>query len=227
MKSYVLSLLVLVALLAGCSTQVTPTPGPTATPIYTPTLSQTSSPTPTATPGKTLQWPNPPSMAIDQNKQYVATIKTNYGDIVVQLLPKDAPVTVNNFVFLARQGFYDGVKFHRIVKGFVIQSGDPTGTGSGGPGYKFADEEVTRNYVPGTLAMANSGPNTNGSQFFITLVDLSGQLPKKYTIFGLVSSGFDVVQNIGNVPVKANPLTGEISVPTVNVYISTISIEEK
>ena len=166
-------------------------------------------------------------MTIDQNKQYVATIKTNYGDIVVQLYPEDAPLTVNNFVFLARQGFYDGVKFHRVVKNFVIQSGDPTGTGSGGPGYKFVDEKVARDYVPGTLAMANSGPNTNGSQFFITLVDLSGQLPKKYTIFGIVSSGFDVVQRIGNVSVKANPLTGEISLPTVNVYINSISIEEQ
>lgn len=209
MKRYGLLLLVLVALLAGCSTQVTPTP------------------THTPTEGKIIQWPNPPPMTIDQNKQYVATIKTNYGDIVVQLFPKDAPLTVNNFVFLARQGFYDGVKFHRVAKGFVIQSGDPTGTGSGGPGYEFADETVTRDYVPGTLAMANSGPNTNGSQFFITLVDLSGQLPKKYTIFGLVSSGFDVVQKIGNVPVKANPLTGEMSLPTVDVYINSISIEEK
>jgi len=175
-----------------------------------------------------MQWPNPPPMTIDQNKQYVATIKTNYGDIVVQLFPKDAPLAVNNFVFLARQGFYDGVKFHRVMKGFVIQSGDPTGTGTGGPGYKFADEVVTRDYVPGTLAMANSGTNTNGSQFFITLADLRGQLLKKYTIFGLVSSGFDVVQNIGNVPVKANPLIpGEMSVPTVDVHIITISIEEK
>ncbi len=209
MKRYGLLLLVLVALLAGCSTQVTPTP------------------TPTPTAGKIMQWPNPPPMTIDQNKQYVATIKTNYGDIVVQLFPKDAPLAVNNFVFLTRQGFYDGVKFHRVVQGFVIQSGDPTGTGSGGPGYEFADETVTRDYVPGTLAMANAGPNTNGSQFFITLVDLSGQLPKKYTIFGLVSSGFDVVQKIGNVPVEANPLTGELSLPTVDVYINSISIEEK
>ena len=174
-----------------------------------------------------MQWPNSPPMTIDQNKQYAATIKTNYGDIVVQLFPKDAPLTVNNFVFLARQGFYDGVKFHRIVKGFVIQSGDPTGTGSGGPGYKFADEKVTRDYVTGTMAMANSGTNTNGSQFFITLADLSGQLPKQYTIFGLVSSGFDIVQKIGNVPVKANPRSGEISIPTVDVYINSISIEEK
>jgi len=227
MRKFSILLLALVALLVGAcsSTTGTPTPTPALTPAPTPVLTPT--PTPTPTEGKTMQWPNPPPMTIDQNKQYAATIKTNYGDIVVQLFPKDAPLTVNNFVFLARQGFYDGVKFHRIVKGFVIQSGDPTGTGSGGPGYKFADEKVTRDYVTGTLAMANSGPNTNGSQFFITLVDLSGQLPKKYTIFGLVSSGFDVVQNIGNVPVKANPLTGELSLPTVDVYINSISIEEK
>ena len=227
MRKFSILLLALVALLVGAcsSTTGTPTPTPALTPAPTPVLTPT--PTPTPTEGKTMQWPNSPPMTIDQNKQYAATIKTNYGDIVVQLFPKDAPLTVNNFVFLARQGFYDGVKFHRIVKGFVIQSGDPTGTGSGGPGYKFADEKVTRDYVTGTLAMANSGLNTNGSQFFITLVDLSGQLPKKYTIFGLVSSGFDVVQKIGNVPVKANPLSGEISIPTVDVYINSISIEEK
>lgn len=163
-------------------------------------------------------------MAIDQNKEYTATIKTNYGDIVVQLFPKDAPVTVNNFVFLAREGFYDGVKFHRVVKGFVIQSGDPTGTGSGGPGYEFDDEPVTRDYVKGTLAMANSGPDTNGSQFFITLTNLTYSLPKNYTIFGLVTSGFEIVQNIGNVPVKV--VNNEASSPTVDVHIDTITITE-
>ena len=137
----------------------------------------------------------PPPMTIDQNKTYTATIKTNYGDIVIQLLPKEAPLAVNNFVFLARAGFYDGVKFHRVIKGFMIQSGDPTGTGRGGPGYKFADElPTTRDYVQGTLAMANSGYNTNGSQFFITLADLSYSLPKLYTIFGVVTGGMDVVQ---------------------------------
>jgi cyclophilin family peptidyl-prolyl cis-trans isomerase len=177
--------------------------------------------------GKSMQWSSPPPMSIDQSKEYQATIKTNLGDIVVELFPKDAPLAVNNFVFLARQGFYDGVKFHRVVKGFVIQGGDPTGTGTGGPGYKFADEPVTRDYIAGTLAMANAGPNTNGSQFFITLVDLSGQLPKNYTIFGQVTSGFDVVQEIGNVPVKANPQGGEPSLPTVDVHIDSIIIEEK
>ncbi len=165
-------------------------------------------------------------MVIDQNKEYTATIKTNLGDIVIQLFPKDAPIAVNNFVFLARQGFYDEVKFHRVAKGFVIQGGDPTGTGTGGPGYAFSDEKVMRDYVAGTLAMANAGPNTNGSQFFITLVDLSGTLPKNYTIFGLVTDGFDIVQKIGDVSVKAAP-TGEISMPTVDVHINSISIEEK
>ena len=167
-----------------------------------------------------MQWSSPPPMTIDQNKQYTATIKTNYGDIVLQLFPKDAPVTVNNFVFLARQGFYNGVKFHRVVKGFVIQGGDPTGTGAGGPGYKFADEKVTKDYVAGTLAMANAGSDTNGSQFFITLADVSGSLPKKYTIFGQVTSGFDVVQKIGDVPVYG-------SSPTKDVLIDSITIEEK
>jgi cyclophilin family peptidyl-prolyl cis-trans isomerase len=159
-------------------------------------------------------------MTIDQNKQYTATIKTNYGDIVLQLFPKDAPVTVNNFVFLARQGFYNGVKFHRVVKGFVIQGGDPTGTGASGPGYRFADEKVTKDYVAGTLAMANAGSDTNGSQFFITLADVSGSLPKKYTIFGQVTSGFDVVQKIGDVPVYG-------SSPTKDVLIDSITIKEK
>jgi len=174
-----------------------------------------------------MQWSSPPPMTIDQNKQYTATIKTNYGDIEVQLFPKDAPVTVNNFVFLDRQGFYNGVKFHRVVKGFVIQGGDPTGTGAGGPGYRFADEKISKDYVAGTLAMANAGADTNGSQFFITLADLSGRLPKNYTIFGQVTAGLDVVKNIGNVPVKAKVPGAEVSSPTVDVHIDSITIQEK
>jgi cyclophilin family peptidyl-prolyl cis-trans isomerase len=166
-------------------------------------------------------------MTIDQAGEYAATIKTNFGEIEVQLFPQDAPLAVNNFVFLARQGFYDGVKFHRVAKGFVIQGGDPTGTGAGGPGYEFADEEVTRDYVAGVLAMANGGPNTNGSQFFITLADLSSRLPKNYTLFGQVTGGFDVVQKIEDVPVIASAaLGGELSSPTVDVHIDTITIEE-
>lgn len=116
--------------------------------------------------------------------------------------------------------------FHRVVKGFVIQGGDPQGDGSGGPGYKFPDEEVTRNYLIGTLAMANSGPNTNGSQFFITLADLTGKLPKQYTIFGQVIKGYDILQKIGGVPVKASS-AGEVSTPTTDVLITHIAIEEK
>jgi cyclophilin family peptidyl-prolyl cis-trans isomerase len=174
-----------------------------------------------------MQWSSPPPMTIDQNKQYTATIKTNYGDIEVQLFPKDAPVTVNNFVFLARQDFYNGVKFHRVVKGFVIQGGDPTGTGAGGPGYRFADEEISKDYVAGTLSMANAGADTNGSQFFITLSDLSGSLPKKYTIFGQVTDGLDVVKNIGNVPVQAKVPGAEVSSPTADVHIDSITIQEK
>ena len=168
----------------------------------------------------------PPAMTIDQNKTYTATIKTNYGDIIIQLLPKEAPIAVNNFIFLSRAGFYDGVKFHRVIKGFMIQSGDPTDTGRGGPGYKFADElPTTRDYVQGTLAMANSGYNTNGSQFFITLANLRYSLPKLYTIFGLVTGGMDVVTKIGNVPVKT--ANGELSSPTVDVHIDTITIIEQ
>jgi cyclophilin family peptidyl-prolyl cis-trans isomerase len=137
----------------------------------------------------------PPQMQIETNRTYHATIKTNKGDIHLQLNPAEAPMTVNSFIALARDGFYDGVTFHRVVPGFVIQGGDPTGTGSGGPGYKFNDEPVRRPYKAGTLAMANAGPNTNGSQFFICLED-QPRLPPSYTIFGDTISGMDVVRSI-------------------------------
>ncbi len=137
----------------------------------------------------------PPEMQIETNRTYSATIKTNKGDIHLQLNPAEAPMTVNNFVTLARDGFYDNVKFHSVVPGFVIQGGDPTGTGRGGPGYQFKDEPVKRQYRAGTVAMANAGPNTNGSQFFICLED-QPNLPPNYTIFGDVTSGMDVVRNI-------------------------------
>jgi len=179
--------------------------------------------------GSKLQWKNPPAMTIDQNKQYTATIKTNYGDIVVQLLPKEAPVTVNNFVFLSRQGFYNNVKFHRVVAGFMIQTGDPTGTGAGGPGYQFADElPVKRQYAPGIVAMANAGANTNGSQFFICTGSTSKNLNSypNYTIFGQVTAGMDVAQKIENVPVGRSP-SGEVSSPTVDVHINTVTIQEQ
>ena len=120
------------------------------------------------------------------------------GDFEAELYSDTAPMTVNNFVFLANEGFYDGVIFHRVVPGFVVQGGDPTGTGTGGPGYKFADEDIPshRDYEKGTLAMANSGPNTNGSQFFVCVADLRGRLPKQYNVFGKVTEGMDVVDSM-------------------------------
>lgn len=124
-----------------------------------------------------------------------AVIETNKGVIEFELLNEEAPKTVSNFVFLSEDGFYDGLTFHRVEPGFVIQGGDPNGNGTGGPGYKFEDEKVTRKYDKGIVAMANSGPNTNGSQFFIMLED-TPQLPPDYTIFGKVLKGQDVVDSI-------------------------------
>ncbi len=172
------------------------------------------------------QYESYPPMTIDQNINYQATLVTNKGDIVIELFANEAPLAVNNFIFLAREGFYDNVKFHRVIQGFVIQSGDPTGTGGGGPGYRFADELPTnRDYIGGILAMANAGPNTNGSQFFITLANLTGRLPKSYTIFGRVIDGMDIVNQIGNVPVEVR--NNELSSPTVDVRIRTVTIAEK
>jgi cyclophilin family peptidyl-prolyl cis-trans isomerase len=130
-----------------------------------------------------------------------ATIQTTKGDIVLDVHADDAPKASANFLELARKGFYDGVIFHRVVPGFVIQGGDPTGTGRGGPGYQFEDEPFSGDYVRGAVAMANAGPNTNGSQFFICLEDLSGRLPKNYTLFGHVTSGLDVVDAIASDPI--------------------------
>src|SRR5207302_10069237 len=124
----------------------------------------------------------------------------------------EAPKTVNNSVFLAGEGFYSGVPFHRVIESFMVQTGDPTGTGTGGPGYRFADEPIRSDYEPGTLAMANSGPNTNGSQFFIVHGDMRGRLPKSYTIFGRLTSGMETLDKIANTPVRASR-SGEASQP--------------
>jgi peptidyl-prolyl cis-trans isomerase B (cyclophilin B) len=143
------------------------------------------------------QYDKPPEMTIDVNKTYVATFETARGKIVCELFAKDAPKTVNNFVFLAREGFYDGTTFHRVIQDFMVQGGDPTATGRGGPGYKF-DDEIDGNphrFQVGSLAMANAGPNTNGSQFFITRV-VTDWLDGKHTIFGQVLEGQDVVEDI-------------------------------
>lgn len=173
---------------------------------------------------KTIRYESQPAMTIDKNKKYTATFKTSKGDVVIELFVKETPIAVNNFVFLAREGFYDGTLFHRIVKGFMIQGGDPQGNGSGGPGYKFDDEKITRDYKRGILAMANSGPNTNGSQFFIMHKDYD--LPKSYVIFGQVVKGLEVIDAIADVPTIDNGYK-EQSKPTEKITIDKISITEK
>ncbi len=167
------------------------------------------------------QYSAAPAMTIDQNKTYIATIKTNQGDIKVQLDPKIAPMTVNNFVFLARDHFYDGVIFHRVIKNFMIQGGDPTGTGTGGPGYKFPDEQVQGKYEAGSIAMANSGANTNGSQFFICEGQQCTSLGPQYNLFGKTIDGIDVVHKIAAVQTGANDK------PVQQVTINTVEISEQ
>lgn len=145
----------------------------------------------------TKQWKVPPQMEIDPKKSYIITMETSKGKIVIEMYPQYAPITVNNFVFLTRQAFYDGVSFHRVIPNFVIQGGDPTGTGAGGPGYRFQDELVNNplKHETGVLSMANAGPNTNGSQFFITHSP-QPHLNGKHTVFGKVTEGMDVVNAI-------------------------------
>ena len=168
----------------------------------------------------------PPAMSIDQGKAYTATIKTSLGEMKAELYAKDAPNTVNNFVFLSREGFYNGVIFHRIIKEFMVQTGDPLGTGTGGPGYRFNDELAgPQKYEKGTLAMANAGPNTQGSQFFICHGQRATTLPKNYTIFGKVTDGLDVLDKIAGVQVRNSP-SGEPSQPVEPPKIDTIQIAE-
>jgi cyclophilin family peptidyl-prolyl cis-trans isomerase len=167
------------------------------------------------------QYNAPPEMVIDPEKTYTATIRTNHGDITAKLFADEAPQTVNNFVFLAREGFYDDVIFHRVISGFMIQGGDPTGTGTGGPGYRFADEleaARSRGYKMGTLAMANAGPNTNGSQFFIMHQDYG--LPPQYNVFGKATDGLDVVDAI------ATTATAPGDRPVEDVVIHGVDIDE-
>jgi cyclophilin family peptidyl-prolyl cis-trans isomerase len=208
---------------SGSGSQARRTPPPTIVArTAVPTSAAAQAPAASSAPAK--QWTEPPALAIDPSKQYIATLKTSMGDITVELFANEVPQTVNNFVFLAREDFYDNVPFHRIMKDFMVQTGDPTGTGRGGPGYRFADEPVRREYEPGTVAMANAGPNTNGSQFFI--MHGARPLPKNYTIFGRVTGGLDVVDRIANVSVRPSP-QGEQSVPTQDVRILDVTIEER
>jgi len=137
----------------------------------------------------------PPPMTIDTSKQYTATIETEEGDLVLELFSSDVPITVNNFVFLAREGFYDGTTFHRVIPGFVAQGGDPTGTVTGTPGYRFDDEITEHTHVTGALSMANSGANTNGCQFFITYGP-QHHLDGKHSVFGQLTEGMDVLERL-------------------------------
>jgi peptidyl-prolyl cis-trans isomerase B (cyclophilin B) len=163
----------------------------------------------------------PPEMTIDPKKEYRATVDTSCGRIELELFADQTPVTVNNFVFLAREGFYDGLTFHRVIPDFVLQGGDPSGDGSGGPGYEFEDEIVNRLKFtePGLLAMANSGPNTNGSQFFITTGEPT-HLNGLHTIFGRVAKGMDAVREI-------EALGSPDGAPSTRIYIERVTIEER
>jgi cyclophilin family peptidyl-prolyl cis-trans isomerase len=160
-----------------------------------------------------------PKMMINQKKSYSVVLHTSDGDITIDLDVQNTPKTANNFYYLAKQGFYNNVIFHRVIKGFMIQGGDPTGTGSGGPGYQFEDEYLKGDYTRGTVAMANAGPNTNGSQFFIMHAD--NQLPNLYVIFGHVSKGMDVVDKIAESPTVPG---GEGSRPVTPVVIQSTDI---
>jgi cyclophilin family peptidyl-prolyl cis-trans isomerase len=179
-----------------------------------------------------VEYPAEPDMEIDEEATYVATLDTTCGEIIVELDAAGAPRTVNSFVFLARDGYFEGAPFHRVIPGFVIQGGDPTGTGTGGPGYTFDDELETAEevvaeeggYPRGKLVMANAGPDTNGSQFFVTLEDLDGQggttmLPPQYALFGEVIDGMETVDRIA-----AGPTEGELAVDPVR--IRSVSIDE-
>ncbi len=163
------------------------------------------------------------SLEIDPKKTYTTVLKTTAGDITIRLNAQQTPITANNFVKLARKNFYNNTIFHRVIKGFMIQGGDPEGTGSGGPGYRFDDEPFEGEYVRGTVAMANAGPDTNGSQFFIMHQDQP--LPKNYVIFGKVIDGMSVVDKIAEAPVTVSNM-GEQSKPVEPISIQSIEIIE-
>lgn len=164
-----------------------------------------------------------PSPTLNPNISYQAVLNTSVGKITIDLNSVQTPITANNFITLAKSNFYNNTIFHRVISGFMIQGGDPKGDGTGGPGYKFADEPFTGEYIRGTVAMANSGPNTNGSQFFIMHQD--NGLPKNYVIFGKVTSGMDTVDKIATASVSAS-LMGEMSVPVNPAKILSVDIIE-
>ncbi|SHJ53759.1 peptidylprolyl isomerase [Alicyclobacillus tolerans] len=168
----------------------------------------------------------PPAMQLQDGSRYEALVKTNKGEFTIQLFASKTPLTVNNFVALARDGYYNGVIFHRIIREFMVQTGDPTGTGAGGPGYRFRDElPPVEPYGPGIVAMANAGPNTNGSQFFICTGSQCQHLNRQpnYTVFGKVVHGMDVVLKIAATPVRRSR-SGEMSEPEEKVMMESVEI---
>ena len=213
-------------LIAGCGGNDSATSDGTTTPAEA--LVPGCETTPPATAATTKQYDTPPKRVIDTSKFYEATIKTSCGDISMTLDAKNAPNTVNNFVFLARDGYYDGLTFHRVVKNFVIQGGDPTGTGRGGPGYEFDDELPKNGYRVGSVAMANAGPNTNGSQFFI-VTGLDGEsLNSDYSLFGQVFDGLDAAKRIESLAdPNADPVDPASQEPRQTAWIYSVTITER
>jgi cyclophilin family peptidyl-prolyl cis-trans isomerase len=219
-------------LLAACAT---PTQNPGAAASPSPAASPAAPASPESSPAAAAgadpverndMYSDAPAMQIDPQRTYTATIETTRGEMTAELYASETPITVNNFVFLARENFYDGIKFHRIIRDFMVQTGDPLGQGFGGPGYRFQDERVSRPYERGTLAMANSGPNTNGSQFFIVHQDYP--LPPNYTIFGKVIEGLDVLDAIAETPVTMGRGGDSVpSLPSEDVRILNIEISEQ
>jgi peptidylprolyl isomerase len=211
----------------------TPTPKPTATPAVLTTspcneatvikqLTDTAAP-PTASQFSKIQhaYSSAPAMSIDTKKLYCVGLNTTRGLIVLELDPGLAPKTVNNFVYLAQHNFYDGMKFHRVVPSFIIQTGDPKGDGTGGPGYKFNDEAVKGTYAQGCVAMANSGANTNGSQFFICTADDTSTLTKTYNLFGKVTEGLNIAQAIQG---PGDAASSKNIVPDILNYVKVVAV---
>jgi peptidylprolyl isomerase len=167
---------------------------------------------------KMQQFDGPPPMCIDPSKRYTASMVTSKGTMAIALDPIAAPATVNNFVFLARYHYFDGIVFHRIIPGFVLQGGDPEGTGRGGPGYRFADElPAAGRYELGSLAMANAGPNTNGSQFFVISGPSGMRLPPQYSLFGKVVAGLDVVSIIDAIGTSSGAPKEDVTIESVTI----------
>lgn len=196
-------ILILVTLSAVSCGEAAPAPAPAPAPTPTPAQPPEPPPEPVVKP-KPKTYSSPPSMVIDTSKQYTAIIETEKGNLVLELFAKDVPKTVNNFVFLAGEGFYDGSTFHRVIPGFMAQGGDPTGTGRGDAGYEFDDEFTEHTHVAGALSMANKGPNTNSAQFFITYTPQHA-LDGKHTVFGQLIEGIDVLENLTPRDPNQNP----------------------